>query len=644
VLRIDVIEEGKAPALLAFDDARRVTFGRSQSNDIVLSAEYISRSHGEFRCEDGRWFVVDLGSQAGLVLVEPNAPDHPIELIANRPEMLSGGEQLRIRDTRMGIEIKSGPSSSQDDDSQWLNLKVSRVAEGELSDAAVLQKELERDSHKLNLLLDLSRELTQLDSLEDVFDHVSQTVFKSLPSATHFTVCAPTSEDDYTPQFAVTRDGSSIPAEQIKVSHSILDLAVEHERAMLFRLTDGEAPPSQSVVLNSIASAMAIPLRGPSGIQGVMMVDNRSSAAPFGTQDLDFSIVLGHHVAAALQRTRYQSQIKGMFDGFVDASVTAIEARDATTSGHSRRVADFSIALCEAVSLAQSGPFAKECFSDDDRTELAYAALLHDFGKVAVRECVLLKANRLYPEQLERIETRFQLISERYANTALRHALKTGVGSLSPTEALDRVTARTQAFAEQLDGALALIRGINSSRPLSEEEADRVHAIAAMRFEDPVFGDSPYLRADEFEALQIRRGTLSDEEREEIQAHVTHSYESLRRIPWPSDLRKVPDIVHMHHEKIDGSGYPRGIDGEQIPIEVRLLTVCDIFDALTASDRPYRSAMPLEQGLDQLRTEAGRGQIDSNLVELFIETRVWNRPEPDPTTTSLLRRSNRAAD
>ncbi len=643
MLWIDVIEEGKAPAPLAFDDARRVTFGRSQSNDIVLGADYVSRCHGEFRCEDGRWFVVDLGSQMGLVLVEPNAPGDPIELVANRPKQLSGGEQLRIHDTLMGVEIKSGSSSSRDDNTQWLNLKVSRIAEGKLSDAAVLQKELERDSHKLNLLLDLSRELSQLDSLEDVFDHVSRTVFKSLPSATHFTVCSPTTEGEYTPQFAVTRDGSSIPAEQIRVSHSILNLAVEQEQAMLFRLMDGEVEPSQSVVFNSIASAMAIPLRGSSGIQGVMMVDNRSSSAPFGTQDLDFSIVLGHHVAAALQRTRYQSQIKGMFDGFVDASVTAIEARDDTTSGHSRRVADFSITLCEAVTLAQSGPFANESFSDEDRTELAYAALLHDFGKVAVRECVLLKANRLYPEQLERIEARFQLISERYANTALRDALQAGVGSLSPTEVLDRVSARTQAFSEELEGALALIRGVNSGRPLSQEETERVHAIAAMRFADPVFGDSPYLRADEFQALQIRRGTLSDEERREIQAHVTHSYESLRRIPWPMELRKVPEIVHMHHEKIDGSGYPRGINGEQIPIEVRLLTICDIFDALTASDRPYRSAMPLEQGLDQLRTEARLGQIDSSLVELFIEARVWNRPGPAPTTTGLLRRDNHSA-
>jgi HD-GYP domain-containing protein (c-di-GMP phosphodiesterase class II) len=150
------------------------------------------------------------------------------------------------------------------------------------------------------------------------------------------------------------------------------------------------------------------------------------------------------------------------------------------------------------------------------------------------------------------------------------------------------------------------------------------------------------LRADEFQALQIRSGTLSDEERKEIQAHVTHSYESLRRIPWPNDLRKVPEIVHMHHEKIDGSGYPRGIGGEQIPIEVRLLTVCDIFDALTASDRPYRSAMPLEDGLDQLKTEARRGQIDSNLVALFIEARVWNRPDPNPTTTSLLNRGSKS--
>lgn len=638
MLRIEVFVEGKAPALVSFEDARRVTFGRSQSNDIVLAVSHVSRSHGEFRYENGHWSVVDTGSRAGSVLVRPDAPSIPIELTADHPELLSGGEQLQILNTHMRIEIKPAPSRFDETEAQWADLTIARIAEGDLSDVVLLQKKLESDSHKLNLLLDLSKELIRADLLEDVFDQVSRTVFKSLPNATHFTVCRSEVQGEYTPHFAVTKDGSTIPADQIRISHSILDLAVEQERAMLFRLMDDEIPPSQSVVLNSIASSMVIPLRSTHGLEAVMMVDNRSSAHPFDTNDLDFSIVLAHHVAAALERTRYQSRIKEMFDGFVDASVTAIEARDVTTSGHSRRVADYSMALCEAVTRQQSGPFARDSFSDDQWTELAYAALLHDFGKIAVRECVLLKARRLFPEQLERIETRFQLISAGHESAVLRRTLQTGTGSATPTEALDRVSAETRAFGRKLEAALALIREINSGRPLSEDEAAQLRGIAAMRFADPLCGDSPYLRADELQALEIRAGTLTDEQRREIQDHVTHSFESLRRIPWPAELRKVPEIVHMHHEKIDGSGYPQGLEGERISIEARLLTVCDIFDALTAVDRPYRSAMPLERGLDQLRIEAREGQIDSDLVELFIEARSWHRPGRDPTTTSLLNR------
>ena len=143
-------------------------------------------------------------------------------------------------------------------------------------------------------------------------------------------------------------------------------------------------------------------------------------------------------------------------------------------------------------------------------------------------------------------------------------------------------------------------------------------------FPDAAGQHEPLITSEELTSLSVRRGTLTQEERKAIESHVIQSFRVLEQIPWSADLENVPSIVLAHHEKLDGSGYPQGLSASQIPVRARVLTVCDIFDAVTASDRPYRSAMPIEGGLDILRSEAAAGEIDADLVELFIEARIWN--------------------
>ena len=190
-------------------------------------------------------------------------------------------------------------------------------------------------------------------------------------------------------------------------------------------------------------------------------------------------------------------------------------------------------------------------------------------------------------------------------------------------EPLASIEQRMQLFDAELAEVLNFIRTIDEGGEVLEEHVARIRAIAERTFFDIDGNRVPFLSEQDLEMLSIPRGTLTEAERRVIQAHVPHSVRALQQIPWPDGMQKIPDIVHAHHEKLDGSGYPRGLRGEEIAIESRLLTVVDIFDAVTAADRPYRSALPLDRGLDLLRAEASRGGIDRDFTALFTEARIW---------------------
>lgn len=623
MLRVAIHTEGAKPEVREFPFARRVTFGRAPENDIVLDPSYVSRFHGEFVKEEGHWTVVDLGSRTGLRVVRPDAPDSPRVLHQNDRMLLQGGEAIHVLYTVLRVEVKhSLEVAAELDEGSSDTFTLSPIAATRLSEGVRLPDNLRSDSRKLELLLELAKDLNRLEGLDDVLERISRTVFESLPSATHFSICVPGRKGRFEPMFGALRDGSAVPPSEIPVSQSLLEQSMECQIAMLFDPEQLGTSMSESIVVNQIASSIAVPLRGAREHFGVMQVDNRTSKLPFSQKDLDYTVAIGSSAAFALERARFQADIQRMFEGFVDASITAIEARDPTTSGHSRRVARFSVALAEAVTRAQTGPLAGNYFTDAQLTELSYAALLHDFGKVGVPECVLLKANRLYPEQLERILLRVKLIRTASHSAALEQAL---VDGMAGDQAKARIAGETRAMNARLDELLALIREVNEVGWLSDERLQQLQQLGNERFPDGSGERIPLVTDDELSSLSVRRGTLTQEERIAIESHVIQSFRVLEQIPWSADLEQVPGIVLAHHEKLDGSGYPNGLTADQIPVRARLLTVCDIFDAVTASDRPYRSAMPIGDGLDILRTEAGRGEIDSDLVELFIGARIWER-------------------
>jgi HD-GYP domain-containing protein (c-di-GMP phosphodiesterase class II) len=617
--------DGERQRVLTFhEDEGRVRFGRAHENHLVLPRNYVSRFHGEFVFADGHWSITDQGSRAGTRVGRNDDPSPAEPLLCGAPRVLQGGDEIRILGISMRIEIKSAEDRSVDgEEPNATTMIMSRLAETQIAEAPSLERVLLKDRKKLELVLELAKDLNRLESLDEVLRRISVAVFGALPNSTHFSICVPGPDGRHQPRFGILRDGQEPPLDEVAVSQSILELVVARKAAMLFQLGDQAVDPSASVLLHSIAASIAVPLRGSRGHLGVLLVDNRSSASAFDGADLDYMIVLANHATFALERAQFQAEIGRMFEGFVDASVTAIEARDPTTSGHSRRVANYAVALAEAANRHEAGRYASVAFTEVELTEISYAALLHDFGKVGISECVLVKASRLYPEQLAAVEDRFRLIRASRRNELLLEALTAKADGAAQEDALAEAERQFRAFEGELSETLAFIRGLDAGGPIDGDQIELLRQIAQTTFVDPESAQVPYLTDGELESLCIRRGTLTDADRREIQAHVPHSVRVLQQIPWPDPMRRIPEIVAAHHEKLDGTGYPAGLRDAEIGVESRLLAVVDIFDAVTAADRPYRSAMPLERALDLLREESGDGKIDADLVALFIDAEIW---------------------
>jgi HD-GYP domain-containing protein (c-di-GMP phosphodiesterase class II) len=352
-----------------------------------------------------------------------------------------------------------------------------------------------------------------------------------------------------------------------------------------------------------------------------------AAVTPYPERFRSLAASLASQAAVALENSRLYQSIQTLFEGFVQASVTAIESRDPTTSGHSFRVADFTVALAAAVDRTDAGVFREVSFSPDEMREIRYASLLHDFGKVGVREKVLVKAKKLPPGQLDLIRQRGEIIRR---GLELRHAArKTDWLLQHGRDGFEERAAAWDADLAQvladLDQHLKAIATANEPTVMPDEISAGILELADRPFLD-YRGDSlTLLTRDEARILSIPRGSLTPEEYEEIQSHVVHTYQFLKQIPWTQELRRVPEIARSHHEKLNGTGYPAGWHAADIPIQTRMMTISDIFDALTSRDRPYKPAVPVERALDILGQERRAGAVDGELLSLFIAVRPWER-------------------
>ena len=393
-------------------------------------------------------------------------------------------------------------------------------------------------------------------------------------------------------------------------------------------------------------SVLVVPLKNHVGeVIGVLQLINRkrrretilSSPAiveravlGFDAEMAELAATLASQAAVALNNNLLLGEIEGLFESLVVAASSAIESRDPSTSGHSRRVTNLTLELARAVSLCSDGPLAATRFSPEEMRELRYACLLHDWGKIGVREAVLTKSHKIAPAHFAEIRARALALQRQWEAESLLQQLQClRLGAPNAESKNQEIERATGARAALLNADIAAIAVIND--PMQEPHSDltwggaraAIERLSALRYRDAAGEVRAVLSAEEAAALKVKRGTLTPDEFRQIQDHAQISYEFLEQIPWTANLRDVPNIARSHHERHNGSGYPQGLTREQIPLGAQMMAISDVYDALTAADRPYKRALSPEAALRILREEVECGKLDADLLEIFVTREVY---------------------
>ncbi|MFC5300286.1 GAF and HD-GYP domain-containing protein [Azospira restricta] len=373
-------------------------------------------------------------------------------------------------------------------------------------------------------------------------------------------------------------------------------------------------------------SFLTVPLKNHENeVIGVLQLinarDDDGSVRAFSDADRRLAESLASQAAVALTNRLLITQLETLFESFIDLINTAIDEKSPYTGGHCQRVPVLTMMLAEAVNDTTEGPLAGFTMSDKDRYELKIAGLLHDCGKVTTPVHVVDKATKLQTlfDRIHLVDTRFEVV-RRDAEIAMLKAIAAG-------EPRDAAEARYAATLRQIDDDRDFLRRCNiGGEAMRAEDQARVRQIAtAYAWAGPDGLRADFLSADEVENLTIRAGTLTAAEREIINYHIVATIKMLEALPWPKHLKNVPEYAGGHHERMDGKGYPRGLTREQMSVQARVMGIADIFEALTAKDRPYKPPMKLSEALGILRKFAEGGHIDPDLFEVFVRQRVYLR-------------------
>jgi len=342
----------------------------------------------------------------------------------------------------------------------------------------------------------------------------------------------------------------------------------------------------------------------------------------FSTRDQRILMSLASQAAVAIENAQLYKEVADLLNSFVRYSASAIDERDPATAGHSRRVAMYALSTARAMNK----------FSEDELRELDFAAWLHDVGKIGVREHILTKENRLYPDEMAKVRERFKCIKL----AAEVECLEQQAGLSGKRGAEPKIKNILKCFdnsKSEIDADLAFIERVNKAGFVPDEDKQRIDAIAKKTYKDADGNINCCLTAAEAGALKITRGNLTDQERVNMNGHVESTYKILSQIPFTRRLKQVPAIASCHHEKLDGSGYPHGLKETDIPLQAKILALVDIYDALTAQDRPYKPAIPVEKSLNILKEEVAAGRLDKKVFEAFIRNKIYSLEDPGPDGT-----------
>jgi HD-GYP domain-containing protein (c-di-GMP phosphodiesterase class II) len=347
--------------------------------------------------------------------------------------------------------------------------------------------------------------------------------------------------------------------------------------------------------------------------------------APFSAADQRLAESLASQAAIALTNRQLITQLEQLFESFIQLINVAIDEKSPYTGGHCERVPVLTMMLAEAVNETRAGPLADFGMTDKDRYELKIAGLLHDCGKVTTPVHVVDKATKLQTlfDRIHVVDTRFEVLKRDAQIAMLKAKLNLRDSHDSRAEAM--LEEDLVRHLRQIDADREFLRQANIGSELMTPEAqDRVRRIGTgYRWMDVDGKPANFLTDDELENLNIRAGTLTQKERETINYHIVATIKMLEQLPWPKHLKNVPEYAGGHHERMDGKGYPKGLTREQMSVQARVMGIADIFEALTARDRPYKRGKTLSESLEILGNFKVNGHIDPDLFDVFVRQKVY---------------------
>jgi HD-GYP domain-containing protein (c-di-GMP phosphodiesterase class II) len=331
---------------------------------------------------------------------------------------------------------------------------------------------------------------------------------------------------------------------------------------------------------------------------------------------------LASMAAVALVNNQLLNSLKNLLDAFIKSIATAIDKKSAYTGGHIRRVADLTVEIAREISKTKNGFFENQRFSEDEMEELRLAAWMHDVGKITTPEYIVDKSTKLETifDRIEFVEQRFQTIEQILENDFLKSKIK--LIESGDEKKIKQLEKKHISSVKTLKDNLVFLESCNNTGDfMSDDDVARVELIAKRTY--TVDGKSyPYLTENEMINLSIRKGTLLPDERSIIENHVVMTSKILEQLPFPEKLTNVPIYAGDHHEKCDGSGYPRGVTCDELPLQSRIMVIADIFEALTAADRPYRAPLKLSRALQILEFMMKDNHIDENIYNFFINNEL----------------------
>ncbi len=379
------------------------------------------------------------------------------------------------------------------------------------------------------------------------------------------------------------------------------------------------------------SSMLVIPMKNHEGSTiGVLQLLNAQDSesgqiVPFSQEDEILVASLASQAAVALNNVQLIRNLKDLFHAFIKSIATAIDEKSPYTGGHINRVVELTMMIADAVNTDNKGRFRNIHFDENKKEELLIAAWMHDVGKITTPEHIMDKAGKLETifDRMNLIELRFAWIKEKIKNQYLQARLDLLEKGIQKTEVFKALDRQCSDMISQLKDDLETIK--QAGRPwefLSEDRLEKIKKIGARKYR---FGNDTYsvLTEDEQENLSVRMGTLTDRERRIIEHHAKMTYRITSQLPFPDHLAHVPEYASQHHEKPDGSGYPEGIQDDRLPLQSRILAVADVFDALTAGDRPYKKPMKLSQSIEILKSMKKDNHLDPDIVDIFLDKKIY---------------------